>query len=334
MIEYDNDVLNKINDSVDLVSYIGQEIELKRKGNLYFGSCPLHSDSTPSFAVYPQQNRFYCFSCRRHGGIISYLKDYEGYSFRDAVEKASSLARVDLSKMCRSQTVLYNKQIAKQKTEPEELVHEVLDKNIYGKYLKEDIPEWVAEGIRPREIDLFEIRIDRKSNRIVYPVYDMQGNFINIKGRTRFQDYKTLGIAKYMNYYPVGAIDYFQGANITMPFVKSAGEIIIFEGLKSVMKLFGHGIKNAVASETSTLSPEQRHWLAKQGLDVVLAFDSDVDYRRNDIAECIDFLKQFTNVFIVKDRGGLLGGAEAKNSPIDCGIDVWNELYKNKTKVR
>lgn len=334
MFEYDSDTLNEINRSVNLVEYIGQKIDLKPRSKVFFGSCPLHSDSTPSFAIYPEDNRFYCFSCGRSGGIIQYLKDYEGYGFNEAVTRASELAKIDLSNMCCSQTVLFNKQITKAKSVWTPYKHPILDKKIYAQYIKIDVPEWESEGIRPEEIELFEIRYDRCSNRIVYPVYDTHGNFINIKGRTRFPDYKKMGIAKYMNYYPVGVMDYFQGANVTLPFVKAVGEAIVFEGIKSVMKLFGNNIKNSISAEKHTLTYEQKRWLVEQSVDIVFAYDSDVDYRNKDVKSDIDFLKQFTNVYIIKDKDGLLGGEETKNSPIDCGIDIWNELYKNKMKVR
>jgi len=48
----------------------------------------------------------------------------------------------------------------------------------------------------------------------------------------------------------------------------------------------------------------------------------------------IDILKRFVNVYIIEDKGNLLGGALHKNSPVDLGLEVWNELYKSKTKIR
>ena len=41
--------------------------------------------------------------------------------------------------------------------------------------------------------------------------YDVDGNLINIKGRTRYPNYKQLRLSKYMNYFKVGCMDYFQG---------------------------------------------------------------------------------------------------------------------------
>ena len=64
-----------------------------------------------------------------------------------------------------------------------------------------------------------------------------------------------------------------------------------------------------------------------------MCYDSDVSYKEKEVVRNINMLKRFTNVYIIEDKNGLLGGDEGKNSPIDRGIDVWNELYANKRKI-
>jgi DNA primase len=327
-------MIQEISDSVDLLEYVSQSIELKQKGRDYFGVCPLHTDLTPSFSVTPKRNSFFCFSCGRGGGIIQYLHYYESLTYDEAIEKASKLANIDLKTMCQSQTVIINKKIKKEKQgNANNIKHEILNKDDFNKYRQGDIQEWLDEGIKQEEIDLFEIRIDDRSNRIIYPVYDTDNNFINIKGRTKFSDYKKMGIAKYINYFPVGVMDYFQGLNITLPFIKETKEVKVFESIKSVMKLFGNGIKDSASAEKHTLTNEQIIYLIKLGVDVVLCYDSDVSYKEKEVVRNLNMLKRFTNVYIIEDKKGLLGGAEGKNSPIDKGIDIWNELYANKKKI-
>jgi DNA primase len=334
LVRYDEDMIQEISDGVDLLEYISQSIELKQKSKDYFGTCPLHPDLTPSFSVTPKKNSFFCFSCGRGGGIIQYLHEYESLTYDDAIEKASKLANIDLKTMCQSQTVLINKKIKKEKQiNISNIKHDILKKDEFNKYRKGIIKEWLEEGIRQEEIDLYEIRIDDRSNRIIYPVYDTDNNFINIKGRTLFSDYKKMGICKYINYFSVGVMDYFQGLNITLPYIKETKEVKIFESIKSVMKLFGNGIKDSASAEKHTLTNEQIIYLIKLRVDVVLCYDSDVSYKEKEVVRNINMLKRFTNVYIIEDKNGLLGGVEAKNSPIDKGINVWNELYSNKKKI-
>lgn len=332
-MEYDVDFLQQVNDNVDLVEYVGQQIDLKQKGKDYFGRCPLHVDKTPSFSINSDDNYFYCFSCGKSGGIIQYLRYYEGMDFDSAVKKACELSHMDLSTMCNSATVKFLKSVRKSHIENKHIIHPLIPESELSKYPHETIKEWLDEGIRQSEIDRFDIRSDNRGNRIIIPVRDIEGNLINIKGRTRYKDYKTLGIAKYMNYYEVGNLDYFQGLDITLPYVKESGEIILFEGVKSVMKCYSWGYKNCAAAETHTITPEQLRLLIRLRVSVIFAFDSDVTYREQKLRDAINNLKKFTNVYAIDDPNKLLGGASAKNSPADCGLDVFNKLYENRRRV-
>lgn len=337
MVEYDEDFLDEISNEVNLLEYIETSIDLKQRGKDYFGTCPLHLDETPSFSVNPEKNYFYCFSCGRGGGIIQYLNQYENLPINKAIEKASRLASIDISKMCSSQTVKINKKIKKEKqrTTLTPYVHEKLNKSQYEKdYLQVPIPEWEEEGIKKEVLDLFEVRVNPRDNRIIYPVYDTDDNFINIKGRTKYKDYKKLGIPKYINYKPVGVMDYFQGLNITRKNILDSKEILIFESIKSVMKLYGHGVKNAVSAEKHDLTNEQIRWILKQDIrNVVLCYDSDITYKENSVKKNINTLKRMVNLYVVKDRDKLLGGSQAKNSPIDCGFEIWEKLYQQKKRI-
>ena len=331
---YDDDMLQQINENANLLDYVSQFIEMEKRGNDYFGQCPLHIDNTPSFSITPAKNSYYCFSCGKSGGIIGYLMDYEGMQFESAVEKAAKLADMDLSKMCKSNTVSWLKKLRMLALKKDnDFSHEILPESELKKYKKEPVWEWLNEDISQETMDLFGVMVDTWQNRIIYPVYDIHGNLINIKARTRYPNYKKLKIPKYINYYPVGVMDYFQGLNITLKYVKEKGEIIIFESVKSVMKAFGWGYKNCASAEKHTLTKEQLDLLVKLKVNVVFAYDSDIIYRQSDVKQNIDKLKRVTNVYIIEDKNKLLGGVAAKNAPVDCGEDIWSQLYEAKKKI-
>lgn len=333
-IEYDDDVLDEIAANVDLVEYIGQQLPLEKRGGDYYAHCPLHIDKTASLHISPDVNRYYCFSCERGGSIIGYLMDYEGLRYNDAVTKAAALAKVDLSKVRQSETMTYLKKLRRlSQNVSEPCVHEIIPYSEYEKYTRGRVDEWLEEGIQQEVLDMFDVRIDESANRIVYPVCDIDGNLINIKARTRYKNYKEMRLPKYINYRKVGVMDYFQSLNLTLPYVKEKGEVIIFESVKSVMKAYGWGYKNCVSAEKHSLTPEQITLLVKLGVDVALAYDSDISYWQTDVRRNINRLKPLTNVYLISDVRGLLGGAEAKNAPVDCGLEVWEELYENKRKV-
>lgn len=332
---FDDEMLQEINASVDLFDYVSQFIQMEKRGSDYFGRCPLHVDNTPSFSITPAKNSYYCFSCGKSGGIIGYLMDYEGLNFEAAVNKAANLANIDMSKMCMSQTMTFLKRIRQALNEKKEVVveHTILNNTEIEKYSTEKVDEWLDEGIEQEVMDLFGVRVDNWNNRIVYPVYDIAGNLINVKARTRYPNYKQLRIPKYTNYFRIGVMDYFQGLNITLPYVKEKNEIIIFESVKSVMKAYGWGYKNCASAEKHTLTDEQIRLLVKLRVNVVFAYDADINYWQRDVKHDIDKLKRVTNVYVVEDRNLLLGGADTKNAPVDLGKEVWDELYHSKRKV-
>lgn len=335
-MNYDDETLQEINDNADLLAYAQQTLDLEQRGNDYFAHCPLHRDDTPSLSFTPSKNSYYCFSCGASGGMIGYLMDFEGMEFEDAVEKAAGLANIDMSKMCQSKTMILLKKwrmFLQSKQKKEVYKHSIIPMTAFTKFSKEEVPEWLEEGISQEVMDLFDIRIDNYSNRIVYPVYDIDGNLINIKGRTRYENYKKLKLPKYMNYYTVGVMDYFQGLEKTLKYIKEQNEIIIFESIKSVMKAYGWGYKNCVSAEKHTLTPEQISLLVKLKVNVVFAYDSDVSYNDGEVKENIDMLRKVTNVYVISDKDLLLGGSTTKNAPVDCGQDIWEELYFSKRKV-
>jgi hypothetical protein len=129
-------------------------------------------------------------------------------------------------------------------------------------------------------------------------------------------------------------MDYFQGLNIAREYIEESHEIKIFESIKSVMKLCGHGIWDSVSAEKHSLTTEQISYIIKSDIKtVILCYDSDVSYDEKAVRDNIAILKRFVNVYIIEDYNGLLGGKEAKNSPIDRGISVWEELYSHKKKI-
>lgn len=332
--QYDEDILKEINDNADLVTYVSQTMDLEKRGEDYFTHCPKHIDKTPSLSFTPSKNAYYCFSCGRSGKMIGYLMEFEGLDFEKAVKKAATIANVNMSNICRSETITFLKRFKNlTKAKKEKYIHKVLSDALYSKYDKDDIIEWRKEGISKETLDLFQVRIDNYKNRIVYPVYDLESHLINIKGRTRYKNWKDLKIPKYVNYYSVGVMDYFQGLNITLPYVKKQNEIIVFESIKSVMKAYDWGFKNCVSAEKHTLTEEQIDLLIQLKVNVVIAFDSDVDYHSKDVWKGIERLKLITNVYLVTDKSRLLGGIKAKNAPVDCGQDIWQQLYSQKKKV-
>lgn len=80
------DLLNRI----DIVSVIERYVQLKKAGANLLGLCPFHTEKTPSFTVSPTKQFYHCFGCGKNGTAISFLIDYVGLGFVDAVHELAN----------------------------------------------------------------------------------------------------------------------------------------------------------------------------------------------------------------------------------------------------
>lgn len=55
------------------------------------GLCPFHQEKTPSFTVFTNTNRFYCFGCAKHGDVIDFVIDTNNLSFIEAIKTLNNL---------------------------------------------------------------------------------------------------------------------------------------------------------------------------------------------------------------------------------------------------
>ncbi|MBG0731030.1 DNA primase [Mycoplasma sp. 'Moose RK'] len=72
--------------NADIYMLISQDVALKKKGTNYFGLCPFHEDTNPSFSVSVSKQIFKCFSCGEAGNIIKYVMKSRNFSFQNTVE--------------------------------------------------------------------------------------------------------------------------------------------------------------------------------------------------------------------------------------------------------
>ena len=75
------DLLNR----VAIVDAIDRHVPLKKAGANFIACCPFHSEKTPSFTISQTKQFYHCFGCGVHGNAISFLMEYSGLSFVEAV---------------------------------------------------------------------------------------------------------------------------------------------------------------------------------------------------------------------------------------------------------
>ena len=82
--------------ATDIVSLIGEDIELRKAGKDFEACCPLHDEKTPSFTVSKDKQFFHCFGCGAHGDAIAWLAEYRRLPFRQALEELAGRAGIAL----------------------------------------------------------------------------------------------------------------------------------------------------------------------------------------------------------------------------------------------
>lgn len=334
-MRYNSEQLEELASKIDIVELIGQTEELVRKGRNYFCCCPYHSnDDTPSLCVYPVTNKWYCFGCGAGSSVYDWIMRRDNISFVEALKVVCNMTGEDVDEYTESESIAFLKQLKKQKSTNDISVNlrKTLDftDDYINKYSDELPEEWLNEDMTAEALKTYNIRIDHNANRIVYPVLDADGNFIGVKGRTRIEAYKELGLAKYINYNKIGTIDYFQGWQQAFSEIKKNKSVIIFEGIKSCIKCYGWGIKNTIAAETSALSDGQLRLLIKMNIpEVIIGWDNDHSVQDIIGDSKIQMLKKFTNLYVLKCTNEF----DEKMSPVDLGESKFRELLKRRVKV-
>ena len=85
-----DDVIADIRTRVDIVAVIGQHVQLRKAGRNWKGLCPFHGEKTPSFNVMPDKGFFNCFGCQKKGDAITFVMEYSGKTFVEAVEELAA----------------------------------------------------------------------------------------------------------------------------------------------------------------------------------------------------------------------------------------------------
>lgn len=318
-------------ESVDIVEYISQYVDLEERSGEYWGLSPFKDENTPSFSVRRETNSFYDFSSGIGGNVFTFIRYYHNCTKQEAVNILKSYVGIDGSsftpaskmscvKICRKfKPQKRNKKGAKGSVYPDDCME---------KYEKREdkLSEWEKEGISKESLTKYQVFYDGFSNRLVYPIRNLSGQIVNIGGRTLDKQWKEKGLRKYTYFSGWGEMNIIYGLFENMEAVLEAGEIILFEGCKSVLIADTWGFHNTGALLTSHLNPQQLKILAKLGVRVVFALDKDVRIADDhNIAK----LKQYTNVFYIWDYRDFL---DNKDSPVDKGKEVFKELYEHRLR--
>lgn len=325
--------LKELIKSVDIVEYISQFIDLTQKGEEWWGLSCFKDENTPSFSVRKDPPLFYDYSSGIGGNLYTFVKHYNRCSNREAVEIIKKYAGYDGEVAVRQEKMaatLDCKRFMRPKPSSKQSKGIILPEDYMERYEKRDdkLAVWEQEGISRESLDKFQVFYDGFSDRLVYPILDMDGNIVNIGGRALDPEWKEKKMRKYTYFFSWGTMATIYGLFENMDAIMSEREVILFEGCKSVLIANTWGIHNCGALLTSHLNPNQMKILARLGCRVVFALDKEVNVRND---HNIGKLKNYVNCEYLWDKDDLL---DEKDSPVDKGEEVFRKLYAKRMRYR
>ena len=304
---YPEDIVEEVRTKNDIVDIVSGYVKLQKKGSIYFGLCPFHNEKSPSFSVSPSKQMYYCFGCGAGGNAITFLMEYENYSFPEALQVLADRAGVELpkeemTKEARAQADLratlleINKLAANyfyyQLKQPQgKLGYDYLtgrklsDATIlhfglgFANKTSDDLYRYLkSKGYKDeilKETGLVSIEErgthDKFWNRVMFPIMDVNNRVIGFGGRVMGD-----GAPKYLNSPETRLFD--KSRNLYgLNYARSSRKkyMLICEGYMDVIAMHQAGFTNAVAS-LGTAFTSQHAMLIKRYTDqVILTYDSD-----------------------------------------------------------
>jgi DNA primase len=276
---------------------------------------PDHNEKSPSFSVSEGKQLYHCFGCKKAGNVITFLKSYNGFSFVEAIEYLANRAHIELppepekssfqkkkrvspdikKQMHRANkfaAVFYHQKLKnlddkhklKAYLEKRNLTPELVEDFRLGyasenwdelaQFLhKKGVPESIAQKlglIRPNKkggtYDLFR-------DRLMFPIFAIDSEVIGFGGRIIDQ-----GQPKYINSVESDVFkkgQSFYGLDKAAKHIRTEDRVFVVEGYMDLLALYGHGIKNVVATLGTALTESHVRLIKRWTKNIVLLFDGD-----------------------------------------------------------
>jgi DNA primase len=291
----------------DIVSFIDQQIPLKKAGKNYSACCPFHDEKSPSFTVSDSKQFYHCFGCGAHGNIVSFAMEHLRLEFPDAILEVSSFLGVDVQYDSTSQkrdgpSVDYyevNRFAGRSfySNLSQESEGSAIRKYLHGRGLTDEVIMKFGLGFAKdgwdhlqkskflqstKEDHLVTLSLLSKKNnkcfdffrnRLMFPIRDRRGRFLAFGGRV-LDDTKP----KYINSSETPVFK--KGSELYGVYemsceLKVIPFVMVVEGYMDVVSLSQNGFHNSVAPLGTSMTSEQIIALFRMTDKVLLCFDGD-----------------------------------------------------------
>jgi DNA primase len=307
-----DEIIDKIQQSADIVDVVSEYVQLKKQGRNHFGLCPFHGEKSPSFSVSHDKQIYHCFGCGAGGNVFSFLMQIEGYSFVEAASALAEKLHIDLPDQ------LNAVQPKDANSDDEKMIeaHELL-KKFYHHLLvntKEGQAAFdylTARGFTKETIEQFEIGyaldswdfvakfltkrgydpqmmekagllvkksssdgyLDRFRNRIMFPILDHTGRTIAFSGRVLGKEQpKFLNSPETPIFNKSKVLYNFHQARVH---IRKNQQVVLFEGFADVISAVRSDVQHSIATMGTSLTEAQAKIIKRNAGDVIICYDSD-----------------------------------------------------------
>lgn len=305
---YPDEVIEEVRMKNDIVDVISGYVKLQKKGANYFGLCPFHNEKSPSFSVSPGKQMYYCFGCGAGGNVLTFVMEYENYTFQEALQSLADRAGVTLPKMeyskeareqaeFRARLLEVNKLAANyfyyQMKQPQGKIayeyfydkRKLTDETMlrfglgYSNKTSDDLYRFLKEKgyddafLSQTGLVTIEERGGRDKfwNRVMFPIMDVNNRVIGFGGRVMGD-----GEPKYLNSPETKLFD--KSRNLYgLNYARTTREkyMLVCEGYLDVISMHQAGFTNAVASLGTAFTSQHAGVLKRYTDQVILTYDSD-----------------------------------------------------------
>jgi DNA primase len=355
-----DDVIEQVRDTADIVSIVGDSVDLKRTGSDYRGACPFHGGTHRNLAVIPKKGMFYCYVCHEAGDVFSFFMKRFGMDYPTAVREVARKVGIVIPERSERQgpdphEPLYaaasvaHDWFAQQLRESPEA--EPARAYLVGRGIPLETAAELGLGYAPRrgefqaamaelgvkeehlvEAGLVVRREDqsvgpRFRGRLLFPIHDIRGRVVAFGGRILGP-----GEPKYLNS-PETPIFHKGRSLYNLHFARNAirreeGALVV-EGYFDVIRLVQAGIEHVVAPLGTALTGDQALLLKRYTKTVTLLYDSDAAGLRATFRAGDELLRHDLRVRVAtmpagEDPDTLVqqGGADALRPILHDAVDV------------
>ena len=299
--------IDELTARTDLLALLSSRITFtKKSGSNHWACCPFHDEKTPSFSVNTQKGFYHCFGCGVSGDAIRFLMDYDNLPFPEAIERLAEFNglsapyeddgrqvdpqekdRYDLGLECLADAAAFfheafygeSGKAARDYLRQRRLKKATIDTFLLGyappgnallAHLGSKYPLQLLQ-----DVGLVGVKDDHHYDwfreRVIFPIHNIKGKIIAFGARA-------MGEAqpKYLNSPETTWFNKrFELYGLHQAMQTRERTLLVTEGYMDVIKLWQHGVKNAVAALGTAIGDSHISQLKKRAEKVYFSFDGD-----------------------------------------------------------